>query len=106
MLQLYRGITDDCRVVFLSGYSGVGKSALVNEFINQAQQGCKNNESTSPLLHFSGKYIQQSGGAAPFSAISEMFSNMVASLTLANPQLQQGGVINPVCSSRDFVKDI
>ena len=100
LLQLYRGITnsggtattDDCRVVFLSGYSGVGKSALVNEFINQAQQECKNNESASPLLHFSGKYIQQSGGAAPFSAISEMFSNMVTSLTLTNPQLQ------PVCS--------
>ena len=107
LLQLYRGImdsnsddlaTDDCRVVFLSGFSGVGKSALVNEFINQAQQECKNESTTSPLLHFSGKYIQQSGGAAPFSAISEMFSNMVASLTLTNPQLQQGGVINPVCS--------
>ena len=115
LLQLYRGITDDCRVVFLSGYSGVGKSALVNDFINQAQQQeCKNNESASPLLHFSGKYIQQSGGAAPFSAISEMFSNMVASLT--NLQLQkerrgqrnkgadekehddEGAVINPVCS--------
>lgn len=73
----------DSRVVFLSGYSGVGKSALVAEFINQIQR--EHNTSTTnnnsfPVLHFSGKYIQQSGGAAPFSAISEVFGNFVSSL--------------------------
>ena len=73
----------DSRVVFLSGYSGVGKSALVAEFINQIQREHNNSATTdnfSPVLHFSGKYIQQSGGAAPFSAISEVFGNIVSSL--------------------------
>ncbi len=72
----------DSRVVFLSGYSGVGKSALVAEFINQIQR--ENStlaaNASSPVLHFSGKYIQQSGGAAPFSAISEVLGNLVSSL--------------------------
>eukprot|EP00573_Skeletonema_grethae_P011004 CAMPEP_0201696292 /NCGR_PEP_ID=MMETSP0578-20130828/8002_1 /ASSEMBLY_ACC=CAM_ASM_000663 /TAXON_ID=267565 /ORGANISM="Skeletonema grethea, Strain CCMP 1804" /LENGTH=1063 /DNA_ID=CAMNT_0048182267 /DNA_START=34 /DNA_END=3222 /DNA_ORIENTATION=+ len=73
----------DSRVVFLSGYSGVGKSALVAEFINQIQREHNNStaiDTFSPVLHFSGKYIQQSGGAAPFSAISEVFGNIVSSL--------------------------
>jgi len=73
----------DSRVVFLSGYSGVGKSALVAEFINQIQQEYNNsaaNDSSSPVLHFSGKYTQQSSGAAPFSAVSEVFGNIVSSL--------------------------
>eukprot|EP00984_Skeletonema_dohrnii_P024270 scaffold13379_cov127-Skeletonema_dohrnii-CCMP3373.AAC.3 len=72
----------DSRVVFLSGYSGVGKSALVAEFINQIQQEYNNSaeNDASPVLHFSGKYTQQSSGAAPFSAVSEVFGNIVSSL--------------------------
>lgn len=85
---------NDCRVVFLSGYSGVGKSALVKEFINQIQQG---NKTASPVLSFSGKYVQQSGGAAPFSAISEMFGNMVVSLS--NQQSLSSSIWNRIQSS-------
>jgi predicted ATPase len=71
------------RLVFLSGYSGIGKSALVEEFIRRIQQEDNSavKDSSSPVLHFSGKYTQQSGGAAPFSAISEVFGNMVSSLS-------------------------
>eukprot|EP00984_Skeletonema_dohrnii_P035124 scaffold34618_cov202-Skeletonema_dohrnii-CCMP3373.AAC.1 len=86
----FLGSNNGSRVVFLSGYSGIGKSALVKEFIHQIQReynSTANNESSSPILHFSGKYIQQSGGAAPFSAISQVFGNMVSSLTKG----QQGG---------------
>jgi hypothetical protein len=79
------GSSNGSRVVFLSGYSGIGKSALVKEFINRIQQDYNSaaNDSSSPVpvLHFSGKYTQQSGGAAPFSAISEVFGNMVSSLS-------------------------
>ena len=101
--------TNDCRVVFLSGYSGVGKSALVKEFINQIQQEYKH-ESASPVLHFSGKYIQQSGGAAPFSAISEMFGNMVTSIMdrqqkgrrsqrdKVEERRDDESAVNPICS--------
>jgi len=81
----------DSRVVFLSGYSGVGKSALVKEFIHQIQKeynSASNNDSSSPVWHFSGKYTQQSGGAAPFSAIAEVFGNMVS--TFSNQSHQRG----------------
>jgi predicted ATPase len=77
---------NDSRVVFLSGYSGVGKSALVKEFVNQIQQeyhnSARNADSSSPVVwYLSGKYTQQSGGAAPFSAISQVFGNLVSSLS-------------------------
>jgi hypothetical protein len=55
------------RVVFLSGYSGVGKSALVKEFVKQIQaQQMNKSSSESSVLHFSGKYSEQSSAATPY----------------------------------------
>lgn len=72
--------TQASRIVFLSGYSGVGKSALVKEFVKhvQAQQ---RNTSSETVLHFSGKYSEQSSAAAPFSAISDLFAQMTHELS-------------------------
>ena len=64
------------RVVFLSGYSGVGKSTLVKEFVKQAQS----KSSSESILHFSGKFSEQSSSATPFSAITDVFAQMTHEL--------------------------
>ena len=77
--DLYKG----SRVVFLSGYSGIGKSALVNEFAKQAHTKYKSSDddnTTSDVLYASGKYTEQSNASAPFSAISEVLEKLVLSM--------------------------
>ena len=66
------------RVVFLSGYSGVGKSALIKEFVKQAQA------SNEYVLYGSGKFSEQSSAAAPFSAVSDLFSQLTHELCRKN----------------------
>ena len=110
---------DNSRVVFLSGYSGVGKSALVKGFITSVVAANNNDDNSSPVLHFSGKYAQQSGGAAPFSAISEVFGNiMVSSLQQGNnnysrslcttiwKKIQSSEVIGPDTDGNEVLIDI
>jgi len=78
---------DDNSVVFLSGYSGIGKSALVNEFVRLAQ-GSKSAKNTSNVLYISGKYSENTKSAAPFSAITEMFDKLVLSIIKNDEQLK------------------
>eukprot|EP00985_Skeletonema_marinoi_P025591 scaffold18962_cov140-Skeletonema_marinoi.AAC.4 len=92
------------RVVFLSGYSGVGKSALVKEFVKQVQAQQKMNKSSSEsVLHFSGKYSEQSSAAAPFSAISDLFSQMTHALSRKKSDKEgnelQSKILNDIGSS-------
>jgi len=78
---------DDNSVVFLSGYSGIGKSALVNEFVRLAR-GNKSSDNTSNVLYVSGKYSENTKSAAPFSAITEMFDKLVSSIVKNDDQLK------------------
>ena len=61
-------LTGSC-VGFLSGYSSVGKSALVSEFITQTQIKYGFSEKPTLILHTSGNYTELSTSSAPFSAI-------------------------------------
>jgi hypothetical protein len=63
------------RVVFLSGLSGTGKSALVDEFVRREQQ-----QSDPTPFYGSGKF-NQFGSMAPFSAINEVLAQWSADIT-------------------------
>ena len=58
-------VAETKRVVFLSGLSGTGKSALVDELVRQEQQ-----QSNPTPFYGSGK-VNQFGSMAPFSATIE-----------------------------------
>ena len=91
----------DCsRVVFLAGYSGIGKSALVREFTAQIQ--CKHQSSDeSPILHTSGKYTEQSTASAPFSAISECLEKLAIDV-LSRADNDENQNQNQTKTSRDL----
>jgi len=88
----YSNPYDASRVIFLSGYSGVGKSALVQEFVkrvqqqkrSQSQNRCTTASNSSPsskhsskVWHVCGKYTEQSAAiSAPFSAIAEVLEKL------------------------------
>ena len=83
--------------VFLGGYSGVGKSALVNEFIKQTQRKHTN----SPIIYASGKYTEQSTASVPFSAITEVLESFAFDLSYVGEEVQddqttkmKGGLIS------------
>ena len=67
--------------VFLGGYSGIGKSALVYEFIKQTEAKHKATSSSQPILFASGKYTEQSSASVPFSAITEVLDSLAAVLS-------------------------
>ena len=74
------------QIIWLGGYSGIGKTALVNEFIKRAQTqyasgSSSSSESSSSILHASGKYSEQCNSSAPFSAIANMLDNLAAQLS-------------------------
>lgn len=94
------------RIVFLSGYSGVGKSALVKEFVKQVQTQ-QMSKSLESVLHFSGKYSEQSSAAAPFSAISDLFSQMTNELCKNNKEGEaiQSKILNEIGSSDLLAED-
>lgn len=85
------------RVVFLSGYSGVGKSALVKEFVKQLQM--KN--TSSSILHFSGKYAEQSSAVAPFSAVSDLFAQMTHELSRMKDDELKSKIVDEIGSFLD-----
>lgn len=67
------------QIIWLGGYSGIGKTALVNEFIKRAQTkytSSGSSESSSSIVHASGKYSEQCNSSAPFSAIANMLDNL------------------------------
>jgi len=72
----YRG---SC-VFFLSGYSGVGKSALVQEFVKQIQSKYQSSECLG-VLSVSGKYTEQNTASVPFSAIAEALEQLAVNLS-------------------------
>ena len=83
--------------VFLGGYSGVGKSAVVNEFIKQTQRKHTN----SPIIYASGKYTEQSAASVPFSAITEVLESFAFDLSDVGEEVQddqtakmKGGLIS------------
>jgi len=70
-------------------FSGVGKSALIKEFVKQLR-GSKNrpnktnnNNNDSPIIYGAGKYSEQNSASSPFFAIIEVLE------TLAN-ELREG----------------
>ncbi|KAL9180014.1 hypothetical protein ACHAXT_007984 [Thalassiosira profunda] len=75
------------RVVFLSGYSGVGKSALIKEFVQRCQR--KHGASGTPILHASGKYTEKRSATTPFSAIGEALESLA--MRLLRERLAQSG---------------
>lgn len=90
------GVTDDddvhesvpysgSRVVWLAGYSGIGKTALVNEFIKQAGNKYAVDFSLS-IVHASGKYCEQCTSSAPFSAIAEVLWKLATILSEESEQ--------------------
>ena len=79
---------NDNSVVFLSGYSGIGKSALVAEFVRLARGNNKSSDNKSDVLYVSGKYSENTKSAAPFSAITEMFDKLVLSIIKNDEQLE------------------
>ena len=66
----------------LSGYSGTGKSFLIQHFIKSITGRNKSNISDRPIYVLSGKYESSTGGSAfcqqPFSAIIEAVSNFIS----------------------------
>ena len=75
------------QIIWLGGYSGIGKTALVNEFIKRAQTKYasgigSSSESSSSIVHASGKYSEQCNSSAPFSAIANMLDNLVVQLSI------------------------
>lgn len=69
------------RVIWLGGYSGIGKTALVNEFIRQAQRTCASSNEPASIVHASGKYSQRIESSAPFSAIADMLDTLASHLS-------------------------
>lgn len=69
--------------------SGVGKSALIKEFVKQLR-GCdggkkqqrhsKNNVIPSPIIHGTGKYSEQNTASSPFFAIVEVLESLTHEL--------------------------
>uniref|UniRef100_A0A7S2LW75 Orc1-like AAA ATPase domain-containing protein n=1 Tax=Skeletonema marinoi TaxID=267567 RepID=A0A7S2LW75_9STRA len=92
--ELLAGEVDDrddkvlkSQIVFLSGYSGVGKSALIKEFVKQLR-GSKNrpnktnnNNNDSPIFYGAGKYSEQNSASSPFFAIIEVLKTLANELS-------------------------
>ena len=89
------------RILFLSGYSGIGKSALISKLISQVQVKygpshasqilAASGFQTSPILHICGKYTKQQSGSAgvPFSAIMEALEKLAMGVAGERQQQQQ-----------------
>eukprot|EP00957_Ditylum_brightwellii_P205542 15344324-Ditylum_brightwellii.AAC.1 len=85
-LELLRGLYNDiiqerssssaaAQVVFLGGYSGVGKSAMVADLVRQLSEDDKS------VVCTWGKYSKLQSAAAPFSATSDALGHLVLELT-------------------------
>jgi len=85
-------------VVFLSGYSGIGKSAIANEFVKKIQCEYQSSDE-SPILYARGKYTEQSTASAPFSAIAEVFERLALGLSKDNKNDQHGTPSNDLRST-------
>lgn len=74
------------RVVFLGGYSGVGKSSVVEEFVS----GCS-------AISARGKYTVQS--EEPFSAISQVLRSLAADISSGSDLALKDQVLGKIGSS-------
>ena len=86
-----------CRTVFLSGYSGIGKSALIDEFVMQVRGEYStkdDDDSSSPILCACGKYTEREAASAPFSAISEVLERLALDLAGGKQTTQVGWQTN------------
>jgi len=67
------------RIVFVGGYSGVGKSAVVADLVRQLKEDY--NHGGKVVVCAWGKYSKLQSAAAPFSAISDALEQLVVVLT-------------------------
>ena len=81
------------KVVFIGGYSGVGKSSLVRHFVREIQQ----RSDAGPILYGEGKF--QSNHSVPFSAFHDMIARLVSELESAGLTKEVRAAIK---SSEDF----
>lgn len=88
---LYREIIEDsksfkptARVIFVGGYSGVGKSAAIAELVRQVKSDHHGKvivgDNDDKIVSASGKYSKLRSAAAPFSAISESLGQLTAEI--------------------------
>ena len=86
-------------VVFIGGYSGVGKSSLIRHFVD----GIKQSADAGPILYGEGKFqsnYSQSGNMnVPFSAFHDLLACLVSELESAG---LAGEVRAAICSSEDL----
>lgn len=71
------GEYDFSRVVFLAGYRGIGKSALVENLMVQIKSRPRRGFSA---MYASGKYREETTAAAPFSAIRDALGMLVSQI--------------------------
>ena len=101
--EIYNNISHDCKlaqkknrattppkyptgapVTLVSGYSGTGKSALVNRFVTEVNQKAELGQ-VQPCYYLKGKF-EEFQTATPFSAISEAFAGF-AHWLMEDPQV-------------------
>ncbi|KAL7493713.1 hypothetical protein ACHAWT_006191 [Skeletonema menzelii] len=89
---------DNSQVVFLSGYSGVGKSTLIKEFVKQlrSSKNLNTENNSSSIIYGAGKYSEQNSASSPFFAIIEVLETLANELCetkdssdIANEQRQK-----------------
>ena len=87
LFEIHRSMLSEAssRVVFLAGYSGTGKSTLVDTFIDQIQRSISN--SNNSILYITGKFGQIRSGD-PFSALSHALNQYVVQVTQTSSALE------------------
>ena len=68
---------ENAQIVFLGGYSGVGKTELVKQLCTD----CTTSSKGERIICARGKYSKLQSAAVPFSAISDSLGELVANLT-------------------------
>ena len=69
--------------------SGIGKSALIKEFVKQLRHDKKNE--SPPILHATGKFSEQNTASSPFFAIIEALESLAFELSHNKTTEKNGG---------------